>query len=306
MTGTPAFWRNPPERPGALARLLLPLARLAQPWRADRSGLPRHVPPGLPIVTLGEATAFPGDLVSPAAIAVLQRLQALGGAPEVLAPDGAEVPRLLGDFAPLRRAADGAAGPLLLPGVLPDATGSGSATLLAILLVAASPGFGNGLPRPAGPLRAPLAQLLGRSGLLILSGTAQTRRAFLGRWPEAGLPPVQQAALRPLATGMTWQGLRAIALARGDAHPLAQALTEAGAEVLRAVALDMPGRVSAALCARLVAEARREGAQLVTGEAEAAALPPGFRMQVLTLPLRLQAEDWSPLDAALRRIGALS
>ncbi|PKP79526.1 MAG: tetraacyldisaccharide 4'-kinase, partial [Alphaproteobacteria bacterium HGW-Alphaproteobacteria-2] len=181
----------------------------------------------------------------------------------------------------------------------------GGGARLAILLVAATTGFGNGLPLPAGPLRAPLEPMLAQSGLLILSGTALARRAFLRRWQGTALPPVQEATLGPLATGMAWSGLRAIVIARGDARPIAAALTGEGAEVLRAVALDQRGRVSAALCARLVAEARRERAQLVAGEAEAAALPPGFRSQVLTLPMRLTAADWSPLDAALRLIGAI-
>lgn len=301
MIRRPAFWYNPPERPGLLARALLPFARLSPAWPAVRSAPLRDAPPKVPVVTLAEATAFPGDLVTPAAIAVLQRLQALGAAPEVFAPDARKLPNLLGDFAPLRHVAEGAAGPLLLPGT----AGSEGKLRLSILLVAAPPGLGNGLPRPAGPLRAPLARLFAQSGLLILSGTARARRAFLRRWQGAGLPPVQEATLGPLATGMAWSGLRAIAIARGDAGPLAAALTEEGAEVLRAVALDARGRVSAALCARLVAEARREGAQLVAGEAEAAALPPGFRSQVLTLPMRFAAADWSPLDAALRRIGAI-
>lgn len=301
MTRGPTFWYNSPERPGLLARALLPFARLSTAWPAARSAPLRDAPPKVPVVTLAEAIAFPCDLVTPAAIAVLQRLQALGAAPEVFAPDARKLPNLLGDFAPLRHVAEGTVGPLLLPGE----RGCDSKTLLSILLVAAPPGLGNGLPRPAGPLRAPLARLLAQSGLVLLSGTAQARGAFLQRWQGVGLPPVQEATLGPLATGMAWSGLRAIAIARGDAGQLAAALTQEGAKVLRAVALDSRGRVSAALCARLVAEARREGAQLVAGETEAAALPPGFRSQVLTLPMRLAAADWSHLDAALRRIGAI-
>ncbi len=300
MTGAPGFWRNPPERPGALAWALLPFARLA---KVRQPALP-ELPLGVPLISLGQAAAFPGDLVTPAAVAVLHRLQARGAAPEVLTLACRAPPPLLGDIAPLRATAHGARGPLLLPGVLTAGAGGGGARL-AILLVAATTGFGNGLPLPAGPLRAPLEPMLAQSGLLILSGTALARRAFLRRWQGTALPPVQEATLGPLATGMAWSGLRAIVIARGDARPIAAALTGEGAEVLRAVALDQRGRVSAALCARLVAEARRERAQLVAGEAEAAALPPGFRSQVLTLPMRLTAADWSPLDAALRLIGAI-
>ena len=79
------------------------------------------------------------------------------------------------------------------------------------------------------------------------------------------------------------------------------AVQSARAEVVTLEGLDSAGL--GAVMARLEADAKAQHAQLVTTEKDAVRLPSAFRQKVLTLPVRLQIEDWSAIDAVLAKAG---
>jgi tetraacyldisaccharide 4'-kinase len=165
---------------------------------------------------------------------------------------------------------------------------------LSIVVVDAARGWGNGRCIPAGPLRESVAAGLKRADLVLA----------IGEGAVAASVPVLRGRVEPLAMGMPWAGARVIAFA-GIAHPAKffATLRGLGAEILREVALDDHQPLGEALMRRLEIEAMARGAQLVTTEKDAVRLPESFRGQVLALVVRLQIEDWAPIEAEFARIG---
>jgi tetraacyldisaccharide 4'-kinase len=325
----PRHWYLPPGRAGLLARLLAPLGWIYAAGTAFRLRRPGYRPQ-VPVICVGNLVAG-GAGKTPTTLALAQRLIARGLAVHIVsrghggslvgpvrvddrqhrAEDVGDEPLLLSAFAPVWVARDRAAGARKAEAagarviILDDGFQNPAVrAALSLVVVDAARGFGNGRCIPAGPLREPVSTGMARADLVLSIGEDVAQDSLDATWGSMIPVPRLRGRLSPLAMGMDWGGTPVLAFAGiADPERFFATLRSLGAKVVRGEALADHAPLSETLLRRLEAEAEAKGAQLVTTEKDAARLPHDWRTRVLTLVVRLEIEDWGPLDAALARLG---
>lgn len=317
----PDFWHRPA---GVRSALLAPLALIWAKMTARRIASVEPVKIGIPVICIGNLT-LGGTGKTPTVCALAQRLQAKGRIVHLLsrgyrgemsgpvlvdlekhtAKDVGDEPLLLAGFAPVWVSKDRVAGAQAAAQAGADVIimddGFQNPKLakdLSLVVVDGITKFGNGKVVPAGPLREPVRVGLKRADLILSIGGPLEREK---NWPDI---PLVTGYLQQLETGMDWQGLNVVAFAGiGRPEKFFLSLKNAGANIVQTRSFPDHATYPRPLVERMISEAKTKQAQLVTTEKDAVRLPADLRRQIIVFPVRLQLEDWQPVDDALARIG---
>ena len=115
--------------------------------------------------------------------------------------------------------------------------------------------------------------------------------------------PCLNGYLKPLETGMDWNGLRSFAFAGiGRPEKFFSTLRTLGAEIVATREFGDHQKIPVSILKRLEAEASLKNSQLVTTEKDAARLPKEWQQKVLTLPVRLSLNDEKKLNSLLNKL----
>lgn len=319
----PAFWFAP--RPGVLASALSPFGLLFGAIAARRMARPGFKA-AVPVICIGNFVAG-GAGKTPMAVFVAHMLLAqgfrpfflsrgfggrAGPAPVLVDParhssrDVGDEPLLLAAHAPVVVCADRVAGAraAIAAGanvlVMDDGLQNPAlAKALGFAMVDGATGFGNGLCLPAGPLRAPLAGQWPRVEALVIVG-AGVAGNDAARLASASGCKVFRARLVPdKAVAQNLRGQKIIAFAGiGRPAKFFETLETIGASIVSRHAFGDHHRYGAAEIAALQAQARRNGALLVTTQKDMARTGPWPKAPFpVALPVRLALD--TSLDSLL-------
>ncbi len=169
---------------------------------------------------------------------------------------------------------------------------------LSIAVIDAEQGIGNGHVIPAGPLREPLGDGLGRTQALVVLGHG----AWLSAQLAAAIPghALLEAQLLPRPEAEALAGARVVAFAGiGRPAKFFETLQGMGVELVAAHAFPDHYVYSADEIMTMVDEAHEAGARLITTEKDQARLSAEARPMVETLPVAVEFADWAALGALL-------
>jgi len=312
------------------AILLSPLGVLYAWATARRQKNARPTQIDIPVICIGNLNVG-GTGKTPTTIAIAQMLRSRGIAVHIVsrgyggslqavtqvdprshtADETGDEPLLMAAFAPTlvanervegARAAQNAGADVIL---LDDGFQDPSLTKdLAIVVVDAARGFGNGRCLPAGPLRELVHVGLKRADAVISIGEPEAQSQFRERSADqVGRIAHLTASLKPIEMGMPWAEGRYLAFAGiGDPEKFFATLRGLGAPLVRTVALDDHQKLARPMIQRLMKEAQSMNAQLVTTEKDAARLPADLRSGILSLPVRLEFDDANTLKTLLEPV----
>lgn len=334
--GEPSWWYD--GHASAWPFLLSPVAAIAGAMAAHRMSRPPRYSARLPVVCVGNFTAG-GTGKTPTVATIVRLLSAQGHTPVVLSrgyggsvrtprwvrddDDAALVgdePRELAAHAAVVVAPDRVAGARMIE-VQPIASARGEgrrATAivmddglqnsslrkdLAISVVDAARGVGNGFCVPAGPLRAPLAGQLRHVHAIVLNCGSSGASAIPAQF--ADFPgPVLRAQIEP-SGDVSWLAGRPVVAFAAIGVPVRfqQTLLSLGADVREMIAFPDHQRMTEAEARHLLAAADAHGATLVTTRKDAVRLSPDATGLLADLRQRLRTVDislaFSPADSAL-------
>lgn len=328
---TPNFWYN---NSNLFPRMLWPLAFFYMLVGIFYKRVCKTHSTTVPIICVGNLTAG-GTGKTPTTMAIAERLKNMGHNPHIVSRGygGIQIGPLQVDQR-LHNASDVGDEPLLLSRFAPTwiskkkllgvkaAISSGADIIilddgfqnmsirkdLSIVVADADLGFGNGRIIPAGPLRETITSGLKRMDLFITIGSSESQKKFREKYKNLISEKDHiQGKFVPLVSGLDWKGLRVFAFAGiGNPEKFFNTLRDLGAEIVLTKKLADHKKFDYKLLSKLSEEALKENAQLVTTEKDAIRIPLSFRKKILTLPIRLEINEWGILDKALHKIAAKS